>query len=348
MAGKNIDTGMTALDEKAEASRLLYEAAKSSWENRKGKLGEILTPFDDFSGLRAVDVSKLPAGTFMGMGFDTIGTKTELAERLGKHDTIAYDMFAMVCDDAVVRGGEAVLIGSNLEINKIDLAVVRQLAKGYVGAAKEAGVAIINGEIAEVGSRVGGFGKCNYNWGASVIWFAKKEHMITGREIKAGQKIISFQEAGFRSNGFTLLRRVMDNSWTTKTLQQALTPSKIYSKAVVSMFGKANITGVAHITGGGIPEKLGRMLKASGLGADLTNLYEPGELMQTAIELGSVPISDAYRTWNMGNGMMITTSEPDDLIAIAKKYGLNAKICGEISNKKGIRLESYEDEKLVF
>ncbi|MDD5022698.1 MAG: AIR synthase-related protein [Candidatus ainarchaeum sp.] len=318
------------------SSKIMYTAARETWKNRKGKLGEIITPFDDFSGIRAMDVSKLPEGTFMGMNFDGIGTKVEIAERLGKHDTLAFDLFAMVCDDAVVRGGEPVLVGSILDVNKLDLKIIKQLAKGYVGAAKEGNVAVINGEIAELGNRIGGFGEYNYNWGAAVVWFANKKNMLTGKEIGVGDKLIAFEEKGFRSNGLSLVRKIMNGEWNKRTLEQALTPSKIYSKAVVEMFGK--LTGVAHITGGGIPGKVGRMLKPSGFGAKLDNLFEPCELMEYCIEKGKMEKEEAYQTWNMGNGMIVSTQYPEEIISIAKKNKINAKICGEVVKEKGIKI----------
>ena len=111
-AGVNIELG-------DDVSKILYNAAKQTWENRKGKLGELIVPFDDFSGVRAIDVSNLPEGTLMNINFDGVGTKMELAERINDHSTIAFDLFAMVCDDAVLRGAEPVLIGSILDVNSL-------------------------------------------------------------------------------------------------------------------------------------------------------------------------------------------------------------------------------------
>ena len=104
-SGVNIDLG-------DDASKVLYEAAKLTWKNRRGRLGEVVEIFEDFSGLRAINVGNLPLDTYMNINFDSIGTKIELSERIAKHDTVAYDLFAMVCDDAVVRGAEPVLVGS--------------------------------------------------------------------------------------------------------------------------------------------------------------------------------------------------------------------------------------------
>ena len=181
-----------------DASKVLYEAAKLTWKNRKGKLGEVVEIFSDFSGLRAVNVGGLPDDTYMNIGFDGVGTKVEIAERTKRHETVAFDLFAMVCDDAVVRGAEPVLVGSILDVKSLGnedesyLNLVKQLALGYINAAEEANVSIVNGEIAELGSRVQGYGPFNYNWGASVVWFARKDRMITGNEIKPNDKLVGF------------------------------------------------------------------------------------------------------------------------------------------------------------
>jgi phosphoribosylformylglycinamidine cyclo-ligase len=228
----------------------------------------------------------------------------------------------MVCDDAVVRGAEPVIIGSVLDVkslgkdNNSHINLVKQLAVGYIEAAKEANVAIVNGEIAELGARVGGYGEFNYNWSAGVVWFAKKERLLTGYEVKEGDSLVGLREEGFRSNGLSLLRKIMKSAhgenWHEETYdgknlaELALQPSRIYSGAVVDMFGgfanepKAKVHGIAHITGGGVPEKLGRMLRPSGLGAHLSELFRPSNLMLYCQERGSVTDEEAYKTWNMG------------------------------------------------
>lgn len=232
---------------------------------------------------------------------------------------------------------------------------MKQLAKGYVEAAKAARVAVINGEIAELGARIGGYGAFNYNWGASVVWFAAKNRLFTGKEIKVGDKVISLRENGFRSNGLSLFRKIMkDNygeNWHSEKLngktmgELALTPSKIYCAAVCDMFGgfagekKCEVHGASHITGGGIFGKLGRVLRRAELGAKLNNLFEPCELMKHTIEKGKVPREEAYKTWNMGNGMLIIVApgEEQKAIKIAEKHGIEAQVCGEIT--KGSRIE---------
>jgi len=342
-----------------DASKILYNAAKQTFDNRKGNIGEIIVPFDDFSGVRAIDVSKLPPGSLMCMGFDGVGTKVEIAQRMNSHKTIAFDLLAMVCDDAVVRGAEPVLVGSVLDTASLagNIEQVKELAHGYVAAAKEANVAIINGELAELGDAVGGFGKFRYNWCSSVIWFAKKEKLLTGTEIREGDSIVMFREKGFRSNGLSLVRRTFEMNygldWHKHELEGeklgnlVLEPSKIYSKALVKMHGGfqtegcCEIHGVAHITGGGIPGKLGRILKPSGLGAELTDLWEPCAAMRHCQKLGNITEEEAYRTWNMGNGMAVITPQPERVVEEAKKFRIEAKVAGVVKGK-GIRLGSLD------
>lgn len=348
-----------------DVSEILYNAAKQTWDNRKGKLGELIVPFDDFSGVRAIDVSGLPAGTLMNIGFDGVGTKIEVAERVGDYRTVAHDLFAMVCDDAVVRGAEPVLVGSILDVNSLRdknkkpfLGQIRQLAEGYISAANAAGVAIVNGEVAELGDRVGGYGPFNCNWGASVVWFANRDRMFTGMEIRAGDALVGLRENGFRSNGLSLVRKIMrDNHgddwhgipWKTGTAtlgELVLTPSRIYSKAVVDMTGgydgepRVEIHGVAHITGGGIPGKLGRMLKPSGLGVMIDAPFEPSDFMLYTQALGNVADYEACRTWNMGQGMIVATPNPNGVVDVAASHNIRGKQIGYVTKEPGIRIKN--------
>ncbi|MBN2111845.1 hypothetical protein JW707_01970 [Candidatus Woesearchaeota archaeon] len=354
-AGVNVELG-------DEVSAMLYNAAKQTWKNRKGKIGELVVPFDDFSGLRVTDVSGLPEGTIIHLGFDGIGTKVEIAQRCSYFRTVAHDLLAMVCDDALVRGAEPALVGTIIDVNFLGpkenpfRQQVNHLAQGYIEAADAANVAIFNGEVAELGDLVGGFGDFHFNWGAAVIGYARKDRMFTGREIKPGDFLVGLAEYGMRSNGISLLRKALTQSngknWHDSTLDGqsigmlALTPSTIYSKAVVEMFGgydgepKAVVHGFAHITGGGLPGKLGRVLKPSGLGADITDPFEPCKLMEYCQAIAGIEDREAYRSWNMGQGGIVITTELDKVIEIAASHGIDAKIIGQVTEQKGIRIKN--------
>ena len=338
------------------ASRLLYEAARRTWAQRRDRLGAVIIPHDDFSGIRGIEVGGLPPGTVMGMGFDGIGSKIEIAERMGVWNTLAHDLVAMVCDDAVTQGGEPVVLGTVLDVNRVALDAIAQIAEGYVSAAAAGGVAVLNGELAECGPRLSGYGDFTCSWGAGVVWFGRRERLLSGAAVRAGDAVVGLAETGCRSNGYTLLRRILQrqhgDDWHAvpfggSTLGElALQPSVIYARAVVDMLGgvegepRATLHGVVHVTGGGVPGKLGRLLRRAGLGADISSPLAPGPLLGYLQERGPVSDREAYRVWNMGHGMLLCTPQPDAALAVAERHGLTAQVVGRITTEPGIRLRS--------
>ncbi len=355
----------------SKAAKILYQASKTTWINRRNLLGDVIVPYDDFAGTRFVRVENLPKGTIMYGGSDGIATKAALAEIVNKYDTLAHDLLAMVCDDAVVRGGEPVLVKSVLDVNTLSneprrLKYIKQLASGYEKAAKLANVAVINGEIAQLNDQMGDLNKFKLSWSADVTWFAHESRLLTGRQIKPGDYLVGLQETGVRCNGISLIRKCLELKYGKNLsgagplIKQTLKPSIIYSKAVVEMFGgynlqqkpKAKLHGVAHITGGGIPEKLARALRPSGFGAEISDAFEPSEIFTLCQKLGNVNDEEAYKTWNMGQGMVIITPSPSDVIAIAKAHDMSAKIIGEIIRQPSISIVSRgaksTGKKLVF
>lgn len=366
-----------------DVSRALYEASQLTHENRPGMLVEF---HKSFSGARAMPLGMLPdpSNLYMNLGFDGVGTKVEVAERQRDHSTVAFDLFAMVCDDAVVRGAEPVAIGSILDVRHLKdtqetRTAITQLASGYVQAAEEAGVVIVNGEVAELGDRIGGFREIqssfkrlaafllrrelpdkdfNYNWGAAVLWLAHKDRILTGHQIKPGDALVGFKENGFRSNGITDVRKAMHRSYGPEWHQRPFgettygeivqTPSTIYSRIITELTGgyniekqaKAEVTGVAHITGGGQPSKLARMLEPSGLGALINEPFELPEIMIRMQILRGLDDRTAYGKWHMGPGMVVATPEPDKVIAEAEHQGKEAQLIGEVTREPVIRIRN--------
>lgn len=360
-----------------DVSKMLYEASKATHENRPGLLVEF---HESFSGARAIPVGMItdPENTYMNLGFDGVGTKVEIAERIANHSTVAFDLFAMVCDDAVVRGAEPIAIGSILDVRQLDdtpetRKALYQLSLGYVAAAKDAGVVVVNGEVAELGDRVGGYGDFNYNWGAAVLWLAHKERILTGHQIQPGDALIGLAEHGFRSNGITDVRRAMlehhGSDWQHTVVEElgklslgglVQKPSIIYSRFVSELTGgfdiqkepRAKVTGVAHITGGGQPSKLGRMLEPSGLGVTIDNPLAPPAIMKHVQELRGFDDEKAYGKWHMGPGMVIATPEPAKVLTQAESFGLTAQEIGQVTEEAGIRIKNMgvqgNDEFLEF
>ena len=360
-----------------DISKMLYEASKLTHENRPGLLVEF---HESFSGFRAIPGTMLKDidNLYLNLAFDGVGTKVEIAERLDDHSAVAHDLFAMVCDDAVVRGAESVAIGSILDVRQLNDSehtrnAVKQLGQGYVAAAKAAGVVVVNGEVAELGDRVGGYGDFNYNWGATVLWLAHKERILTGHQIRPGDALVGLAEHGFRSNGITDVRKAMLEKYGPlwhdvivtelgsvslgRLVQQ---PSIIYSRFVSGLTGgfdiakepQAKVTGVAHITGGGQPSKLGRLLEPSGLGVTIDNPIDPPKIMLEAQTIRGFTDDKTYRKWHMGSGMVVVTSEPEKVLAAAEASGVAAKAIGHVTDEPGIRIKNrgaaQQEEWLTF
>lgn len=348
-----------------DVSKMLYEASKQTHDNRPGLLVEF---HESFSGLRAIPGTMLKDvdNMYLNLAFDGVGTKVEVSERLDDHSVVAHDLFAMVCDDAVVRGAEPVAIGSILDVRQLNdtehtRTAVRQLSQGYVEAASAAGVVVVNGEVAELGDRVGGYGDFNYNWGATVLWFAHKDRILTGHQIQPGNTLVGLAEHGFRSNGITDVRKAMlehyGPEWQDVVVKElgelslgrlVQKPSIIYSRFVSELTGgydidkepKAVVSGVAHITGGGQPSKLGRMLEPSGLGVTIDTPIEPPRIMTEAQKLRGFSDETAYGKWHLGSGMVIATSEPERVLAEAESFGLSAQTIGQVTDEPGIRIKN--------
>ena len=346
-----------------DVSKMLYEASKLTHQNRPGLVREA---HESFSGFRSIPLNQFNdvANLEMNLGFDGVGTKVEISERLDDHSVVAHDLFAMVCDDAVVRGAEPIAIGTILDVRQLDdtehtREAIRQLATGYVAAATLARVAVVNGEVAELGDRVGGYGKFNYNWGAAILWLAHRDRVLTGTAIKPGDSLVALGEGGFRSNGITDVRRAMlehyGEDWQNKVIPElgkrslgrlVQQPSVIYSGFMSILTGGydiareplARVTGVAHITGGGLPSKIGRMLEPSGLGVEIAHPMSPPDIMLKVQELRGFSDRLAYGKWHMGQGMVIATPEPDAVLEAAENHGVRAKEVGVVTENPTLKI----------
>ena len=329
------------IEEGDKASAIAYNAAKATFASRSGMIGEPVKDDGGFAGL-------LDMGDFyLVQGDDGVGTKIQLAEEMKKFDTLGYDLLAMVSDDAICVGAELVSITNTLDTNKVDSKVISALMKGLQNACIEQKVVIPGGEIAELGKC------CNGNiWNATAVGVVKKDRVINGKDIQVGDKVISLYEPGFRSNGFSLVRYILKNcseSDLKKLLKHnVLTPSIIFHAALLKLIGrfseerKVELKAIAHITGGGIPGNVNRILKQTGYGVHLDNLFEPSEMMMDFQSIGEVHDEEAYKTWNMGNAMklVVSPSDVDKSLSLLSESGIQAQLAGEVIPDKVIRFKS--------
>jgi len=267
----------------------------------------------------------------------------------------------MVADDAICLGAETISISNTLDTNKVDPFIIEELMKGLAKVCLEQKVIIPGGEIAEVGKSVNG-----NIWNATAVGILAKDKLITGKSIQSGDKIIALKEKGLRSNGFSLVRYILEEKFGKNVYLQdspfgkswgevLLEPSTIYSAELLKIIGrfgeerKINIKGISHITGGGIASNFRRILKSDNLGANFYNLFEPAEMVKEIQKLGKVSETEAYNTWNMGNGMMLVVA-PEDAEELLNLLNIDAQTVGEITSSGTIEIQTkgYESQVLRY
>ncbi|MBF0360468.1 MAG: hypothetical protein HQK49_05615 [Oligoflexia bacterium] len=306
----------------------------------------------------------------IGITSDGIGTKIEIAERAGIYNTLGYDLVAMVVDDLICNGIIPLSIANVLDVDYLDANIVQELMSGLSNAAQRANIVISGGETAELGSsRINGYGKkMHFNWSATAIGYLPKgrSSIIDGKNIRGGDVVIAFKENGFRSNGFTLVRKILNglsggsgiegNAWDLINIQELLTPSTIYSPLLTKIIYEKNIPlkGIAHITGGSFANKLGRVLDigcsvGASVGAYLDDLFAPCELMREIGRMGGLSDEVMYSYFNMGNGMLLIASKDygDEIISMAKENNYQAQVAGEIIKERVIKIKSKSKSERV-
>ena len=330
-AGVNIELGDTC-------SIIAYKEAKKTFANRKGKIGEALTLKGGFSG--PIYFKNLK-NSFIVKNSDGVGSKAVIALKMKKYDSLAFDLIAMVADDCAAIGGEPIAATNTLDIEKVDEKTVSGLMKGIPKACKRAGISMVGGEIAELPDQVKGFA-----WNSDLIGVLEKNKIVDGSKTRKGDSIVAFKSNGIRSNGLTLARKILEKKYGAKWFNKKfkgkkwgdilLKPSLIVSPAIVEMLGeygkkgKCKVHALTHVTGGGVFNNFLRVFKNEKLFAVFDDLWKPQDEFVELMRLGKVSEGEAFRTWNMGNCFLVVTPEPKKCIAIAKKHGIKARVCGEI------------------
>lgn len=308
-SGVNVEKGDAA-------SRIAYAAAKQTFAGRAGKKGAPVVLEGGYSG--ALDMGDF----YLVQNDDGVGSKAAVAMAMGKFDTLGRDLVAMVADDAICVGAEVMTVSNTIDIERVDEAVIAPMMEGLKAACLEQKIVVPGGEIAEMPSQVKGV-----IWNATAVGIVEKDKFIDGSKVKEGDLLLGVRSAGFRANGFSLVRRILEDKFGADWVradygdgktwgEMVLTPSLIYHRALLGLLGefgaprKVDIHGLAHVTGGGLESNVARVIK-DGLKADFDALWEPHEMMMRLMEMGGVPREDAYGTWNMGTGMVLVVDEAD-------------------------------------
>ncbi len=249
-------------------------------------------------------------------GTDGVGTKLKLAFQLNKHDTVGIDLVAMSVNDILVQGAEPLFFLDYFACGKLDVGTAADVIKGIAAGCEESGCALVGGETAEM---PGMYPAGEYDLAGFVVGCVDKANIIDGSTIADGDVVLGLASSGAHSNGYSLIRKLieksgidMDSDFHGQPFKDVIMkPTKLYVKSVLALLEAVPVKGMAHITGGGITENVPRVLP-SGLMAEINgSSWEMPPLFKWLQEQGNIAPNEMYKTFNCGIGMAVIVAQED-------------------------------------
>lgn len=291
-----------------------------------------------FGGLYPFGDSYLVAGT------DGVGTKLKLAFDMDKHDTIGIDLVAMSVNDIITSGAKPMFFLDYFATSHLDVDQAEQVIKGIVDGCKQSDCALLGGETAEM---PGFYAPGEYDLSGFAVGSVKKEALIDGKSIAAGDVLLGLPSSGVHSNGFSLVRKVLAKSGASlhdplpgagvSIGEALLAPTTIYVKQILELLAKYEIKGIAHITGGGFTDNIPRVFP-KGLGVNIkVGSWDVLPIFRWLQEQGNVEDAEMRRTFNMGIGMVLIVSKDaaEAIVSENSSYGKVYRL-GDIVNGEGV------------
>ncbi len=280
-------------------------------------------------------------------GTDGVGTKLKLAMMLQRHDTIGIDLVAMCVNDLIVQGAEPLFFLDYYATGRLNVDVASDVVKGIAEGCRQAGAALIGGETAEM---PGLYQNDDYDLAGFCVGVVEKSRIIDGSKVKAGDILIGLPSSGPHSNGYSLIRKILEVSQTPldspfgdSTLGDTLlTPTRIYVKPLLTLFQHVDVHALAHITGGGLTENLPRVMPAGTTAVIDRQSWQRPAVFDWLQEQGKISDAEMYRTFNNGLGMviMVDAADAERARAVLREQGESPVIIG--------RIETAENEQQVI
>ena len=277
---------------------------------------------------------RIPAGyrePVLVSGTDGVGTKLRLAIDLKKHDTVGIDLVAMCANDLIVQGAEPLFFLDYYATGKLDVDTAAAVVTGIGAGCELSGCSLIGGETAEMPGMYEGE---DYDIAGFCVGVVEASEIIDGSKVKAGDALIALASSGPHSNGFSLIRKILEVSKADltqpvgdKSLADALLePTRIYVKPVLKLIEACDIHALSHITGGGFWENIPRVLPENTKAVIDGASWQWPAVFSWLQENGNVDTYEMYRTFNCGVGMVIAlpASEVDNALALLNEKGENA------------------------
>ena len=312
---------------------------------------EVLTGLGGFGALFELDLNKWK-NPLLVSGTDGVGTKLMLARQLGRHDTIGIDLVAMCVNDILTSGAEPLFFLDYFATGKLLLDEAESVITGIAEGCRQAGCALIGGETAEM---PGMYGDGEYDLAGFTVGAVERSQVLDGSRIKTGHQLIGMASSGPHSNGYSLIRKVIevsgaglndmlpadgaeeDRAGGTRLGDALMAPTRIYVKPILELLKSGHIDGLAHITGGGLTENIVRVLPGNlGLTIDTRSWRRPA-VFNWLQRNGGIDEQDMLRTFNCGIGMVMLARKEtvEELISAAAGHGIDCHVIGEVTDGSG-------------
>ena len=272
-------------------------------------------------------------------GTDGVGTKLKVAEMLNKHDTIGIDLVAMCVNDLIVQGAEPLFFLDYFATGSLNPDIATSVIEGIGEGCRQSGCSLIGGETAEMPGMYSGE---DYDLAGFCVGIAEKSRIIDGSKVSEGDHIVALGSSGPHSNGYSLIRKVLEKSSpTNEQLNSLIEPTRIYVRSILSLLNTLPVHAISHITGGGLLENIPRVLPDH-LAAKLDPAsWTQPEIFQWLQDQGNIATSEMYRVLNCGVGMVVVISKESSNEAInhLNLCGEKAWLIGEIVQFDGEQVE---------
>lgn len=274
---------------------------------------------------------ELDDGRLLAAGCDGVGTKLKLAQALDKHDTIGVDLVAMCANDVICTGARPLFFLDYFATGKLELDTSEAVVKGIVDGCKQSKLALVGGETAEM---PGMYAPGEYDLAGFCVGEVKREELVDGSRVEAGDELVALASSGIHSNGFSLVRKLVDTGEKDLALQ-CLTPTRIYVRPILAALAakRASIKGFAHITGSGF-------LNVPRINSEFSyrfdKLPEIPPLFRTLQERAELGVEEMYATFNMGVGFVIAVKrgEGKAMAEFLSVQGEKAFVAGAVEKGK--------------
>jgi phosphoribosylformylglycinamidine cyclo-ligase len=304
---------------------------------------EVLSGLGGFGGLFALDTQKYKEPVLVS-GTDGVGTKLKLAFALDQHDTVGIDLVAMCVNDILVSGAEPLFFLDYLACGKLNPEAIETVVSGIASGCQQAGCALLGGETAEM---PGMYAAGEYDLAGFAVGVVEKSRILTGANIHAGDLVLGLASSGVHSNGFSLVRKLLEDhhiAFTDRFPERErsvgdvlLEPTRIYSPLANQLNSEQLVKGWSHITGGGLVGNLPRVLPAHVDACIHLESWPQRQLFQWLQGLGNLPTAEMFEVFNMGIGLVAIIA-PENLVRfeeICAESGESVYGLGEIDAGSG-------------